>query len=69
MAFGRACFEVDAPASDQHCIIRAIGQVDNFGANLSRETEQTCSPTSLRDDLPSLPSGYGARGLNSPRSA
>jgi len=54
---------MNAPASDQHFIIRAIGQVNDFRWHLGGETKQICSPRAFRHDLPTLPSGYGARGL------
>src|SRR5271165_6709020 len=56
--FRTSVFEVDAPASDRYFIIRAVGQVDNFRGHLSRQTKQICSPSSLRHDLPTLPSSY-----------
>ena len=56
-------FEVDAPTSDQHFIIRAIGQVHNFRGHLSREAKQICCPRAFRHDLPTLSSSYRLRSL------
>src|ERR1700687_5524398 len=54
--FRASVFEVDASASDQHFVIRAVGQVDDFRGHLSGEAKQICSPRPFRHDLPSLPS-------------
>jgi hypothetical protein len=62
-SFRASVLEMDAPASDQHLVVRTVCQVRDFGWHLIRQANQIRCPSTLRHNPPTLPAGYGARGL------